>query len=227
MNSYFDYLPEELLYLTLSYSSSDDIKNLSKGLKLYIDYEELFRLSYPKTYYYSKQLKKINTVYLSFEWNNLYHTCLNLKHTDNILMYDQKHLYNLDDSKIDLASMNLLNCIEIYKEYPKILNYDWPISNLTYTFINTEVEFNIIQTTDFLTLDEDGFFEFLEDLGNFEQYIYIFMYISNMPQIGTSLKNTIEDRLYHTNKYNKVDPSDLIDFIPNSYITILMKIYKN
>ena|SRR5437773_1037675 len=50
--NYFNLIPEDILYEILGYLDTYDIKELSEGLKLYVDYRKVMLLKYPKNYRY-------------------------------------------------------------------------------------------------------------------------------------------------------------------------------
>jgi len=54
--NYFQTLPEELTQIILTYCEPVIIRQLSKELKLYLDYESLLRVKYPVNYVYIKYL---------------------------------------------------------------------------------------------------------------------------------------------------------------------------
>src|SRR5436190_1895830 len=200
--SYFDLLPEDIVYQILIRLHSTEIADLSKGLKLYVDYETLMLIKYPQSFKYLKE-------FLHDDFYHHYQQLEYLNFKDNIKTLLDKYL-RVSSPNIDI--LETLYKLQIQLDYPKlyhIFNHRFPSDAHKYQLIYEAMSelskyqnsylYKIIMGIIEITTDENGDYDnedvekIAEEMGDlFYEYRwwYIFL-IKNKYDLSTSRLNAL------------------------------------
>lgn len=112
---YFEYLPEELNYVISSYIEYDDLENLEDVL--YVNYEKLFAINYPKDYKDVKEIFSVDETIKKYKnkWDILYR--------DIILRKKYYNPFDINFLLYNSISNNIHYTILIYKNYNEFFKY--------------------------------------------------------------------------------------------------------
>lgn len=106
MDTYFSFLPEELIKIILiDLSDFSSVKNLTRALKFYVDYKELISLRYPDLYLDLLGVSKFIDIEVEYEYTNLYKQLLQYNFDGNM---DKFITLVIPSSLKNLISMILL-----------------------------------------------------------------------------------------------------------------------
>jgi len=158
MNTYFREIPEELLYIILSYSSVQDIERLSKTFKLYIDYEQLCMWSIPEPYSAIK-----HKLYKYYEEPNYYliyraYNDIEIIKIDTSVLYTDCTDYAVRSACLSYSNLHGLNyyCLyKIYKYFTHMLEIIDKFPKCKYSYLYIVFWSEHLKKFDFIKRDND------------------------------------------------------------------------
>jgi hypothetical protein len=129
-----NYLPEELNYILFTYLEPIEIYNLSKTLKVYVDYSKLISFEYPKTFKYLKNhlndddykmFKELREIKFNDDFELVERNiCTLIMH----YIYKHKYIYNIMAEIIVKISYNF---DQMFDQFPK---YKYKYLGILYMF---------------------------------------------------------------------------------------------
>jgi len=112
--NYFQTLPKDLNYIIFTYSDIISLYDLSKELELYIDYEELLRVKYPKNYSNLKRYVKLTDIESTYRYLELY------RFNDDLDEYSKRMLKVVPHGKSGEDVYELISRIYLDVKYPEL-----------------------------------------------------------------------------------------------------------
>jgi len=214
MENYIHLLNTDLINIILLYLNKD-VKFFSKSYRLYVDYDDLLIIKYPKIYKSILNLKKLK---FEIDVESLYIFLNQI----NYSIYNDRWIYKMWfnrelSGEYETKAINYFYLIRTYEVLPEILKLEWPDYYLKWYVIN-DIAIDI--KNKYKTLDNyiktlnNSFLEDLLDLiydviNEYERIIRIYIYlVMNGWTVSYEFEDEIKTKVRSFMKNVKYDDRD-------------------